>query len=128
MPYKDPTKRKAARVGEQAHRKKRYWSDPGFRAKEMARHKKYNDTDAHREDARRRARVARGAPQPTRPAPERCECCGRVDTRHLNADHDHNTGVFRGWLCFACNIGIGKLGDNYDGVLRALRYLGETLI
>jgi hypothetical protein len=125
MPYKDPAKKKAARSKEKARRKERYWSDPEFRAREMARHKKYNDTDAHRENARRRSR---GIPAPTRPAPDRCECCGKPDKRHLNADHDKTTGLFRGWLCFACNVGIGKLGDNYDGVLRALRYLGEKLV
>jgi len=38
-------------------------------------------------------------------------------------DHDHRTGKFRGWLCHDCNTSIGKLGDTFDGVMRAADYL-----
>jgi hypothetical protein len=41
-------------------------------------------------------------------------------------DHDHGTGAFRGWLCTPCNAGIGLLGDNAEGVRRALQYLSKT--
>jgi hypothetical protein len=54
------------------------------------------------------------------PQPDRCECCGKV-TKKLHLDHD-KTG-FRGWLCHGCNTGIGALGDNIEGILRALDYL-----
>lgn len=63
----------------------------------------------------------RGHPVPTRPRPEICECCGA--RRRLALDHDHVTGMFRGWLCFNCNTSIGKLGDTEEGVWRALTYL-----
>lgn len=66
----------------------------------------------------------KGYPTPTRPCPQLCECCGNPPGRKaLALDHDHVTGKFRGWLCGACNPAIGSLGDNYDGVLRALDYL-----
>lgn len=50
-----------------------------------------------------------------------CEICG--STEKLCYDHDHITGEFRGVLCSKCNRHIGGLGDSYDGVKRALRYL-----
>ena len=51
-----------------------------------------------------------------------CQCCGRKSDS-LHFDHDHNTEKYRGFLCHFCNTGIGKLGDNIEGVTRALRYL-----
>lgn len=71
-------------------------------------------------------RKHRGYPEPTRPMPLTCENCdgppnGRSKT--LCLDHDHQTGAFRGWLCFHCNTGLGKLGDDEAAVLRVLRYL-----
>ena len=51
-----------------------------------------------------------------------CHCCGRKSDS-LHFDHDHNTKKYRGFLCHFCNTGIGKLGDNIEGVNRALRYL-----
>jgi len=81
----------------------------------------------------RRTEAIRGAtrhqPAATRPAPERCECCGalraekHVGRRQLARDHCHTTGTFRGWLCTQCNSGIGQLGDNIQGLERAIAYL-----
>ena len=56
------------------------------------------------------------------PKPKKCECCYKL-TENLVVDHDHKTGKFRGWLCKTCNIGIGKLGDNKEGIQKALGYL-----
>jgi hypothetical protein len=53
--------------------------------------------------------------------PNQCECCGKFDD--LVLDHDHETGKFRGWLCDKCNLGIGRLGDNLQGVVSAVNYL-----
>ena len=59
--------------------------------------------------------------------PSLCQCCGleRVKGRYhsLVLDHCHDTNAFRGWICDKCNVGIGKLGDNLDGVLNAVAYL-----
>ena len=55
------------------------------------------------------------------PPPDKCELCGRVESLHL--DHDHITHEFRGWLCRSCNTSLGGLGDNVEGLLRAIAYL-----
>lgn len=46
-------------------------------------------------------------------------------TGRVCIDHDHNTGKVRGILCMSCNSGIGKLGDNKEGLERALRYISN---
>ena len=38
-------------------------------------------------------------------------------------DHDHKTDMFRGWLCNNCNTGLGAMGDNIEGLKKAMRYL-----
>jgi hypothetical protein len=38
-------------------------------------------------------------------------------------DHDHVTGLFRGWLCHDCNRGIGALADSPERINRVLSYL-----
>jgi len=50
-----------------------------------------------------------------------CEIC--ESTQNLCYDHDHVTMAFRGVLCRCCNQSIGKLGDTYEGVMRAIKYL-----
>jgi hypothetical protein len=78
--------------------------------------RKYNESP--------KGRVARGLPEPTRPMPAECENCGRPpDQFNLHVDHDHATGTFRGWLCRRCNLGIGLLGDDAAGALKAYNYL-----
>lgn len=86
----------------------------------LARQKARNQT------TRARVRTKSGLPIPTRPSPEFCELCGRLQMALLALDHDHATGKFRGWLCHQCNTGIGKLGDSIAGLKRALRYLGRN--
>ena len=39
------------------------------------------------------------------------------------ADHDHETELFRGWLCHKCNLGLGNLGDDAERCKRAAEYL-----
>ena len=50
-----------------------------------------------------------------------CEVCG-IDS-NLVYDHDHTTMKFRGVLCSRCNVAIGILGDNEQGLLNALNYI-----
>ena len=53
-----------------------------------------------------------------------CHMCNKdLSNAKICIDHDHTTGRVRGILCSACNTGIGLLGDNIEGVERALRYL-----
>lgn len=72
---------------------------------------------------RRRNGRIRGYPEPTRPIPDGCECCGKPRAVTLALDHDHETGGFRGWLCRKCNTALGLLGDSKEGILRLLRYI-----
>jgi hypothetical protein len=69
-----------------------------------------------------------------RPMPQFCECCGkkpgetsRSRLTKLVLDHDPSTKQFRGWLCEDCNLAIGCLGDNIEGLNRALEYLKRSL-
>lgn len=62
-----------------------------------------------------------------------CGCCGKeISTdRHSEqkkacVDHCHDTKQIRGLLCHSCNMGIGKLGDNLEGVVKAARYLEKA--
>lgn len=41
----------------------------------------------------------------------------------LNVDHCHETGRVRGLLCNRCNHALGNLGDNAEGLARALAYV-----
>lgn len=60
----------------------------------------------------------------------RCAICGSLPEQdsmkhELAVDHDHVTGKIRGLLCRHCNIGLGKLGDNLAGLMRAVNYLSK---
>jgi hypothetical protein len=54
--------------------------------------------------------------------PKFCECCGKIPKKWC-LDHDHCTDEFRGWICEPCNTGIGRLGDDVEGIVKALNYL-----
>lgn len=41
----------------------------------------------------------------------------------LCVDHDDETGIVRGVLCGACNVGIGHLNHSVDLLSRAIQYL-----
>lgn len=53
--------------------------------------------------------------------PDRCDICKTVG--HVDYDHDHASGKFRGWLCRRCNIALGMAGDSVDRLLLLIRYL-----
>lgn len=54
-----------------------------------------------------------------------CDMCGVSEdklNRLLALDHDHSTGVFRGWLCDQCNMSLGT----YETIRpKAEKYLGR---
>mgnify|MGYP003669905177 FL=1 len=58
------------------------------------------------------------------PKPDNCDCCH--ERKSLTLDHDHVTGIFRGWLCRGCNTGQGALGDNLEAVLQCAIYLEKN--
>lgn len=54
----------------------------------------------------------------------RCALCSEDQRpRKLCVDHDHKTGLVRGLLCSIHNTSIGNLGDDEQGILKALKYL-----
>ncbi|MEV6547987.1 endonuclease VII domain-containing protein [Streptomyces sp. NPDC051597] len=57
----------------------------------------------------------------------KCALCpmifANIGRRNLCVDHDHVTGRVRGLLCRRCNSSIGQLGDDVDGLRRALAYV-----
>ena len=62
-----------------------------------------------------------------KPIHKHCYCCGKY-CENLVLDHDHKTNKFRGWLCKSCNVGIGYLGDNIEGLLNAIQYIKQSSI
>ena len=70
--------------------------------------------------AKERNRLKRLHPRPPDGTP--CACCSRAGSR-LFIDHDHITNEFRGYVCRRCNLALGYLGDNNQGVINALAYL-----
>ena len=115
------------RAAARTDKARKYFRD--WRAANKEKSDGYHRTYIEKYPERRKATMRRtaGLPDPTRPEPDHCECCGGLPGRHsMCLDHDHNTGEFRGWLCTKCNSAIGKLGDDLDGVLRAVKYLTET--
>ena len=54
-----------------------------------------------------------------------CAVCRRTKGRQV-VDHDHVTGKVRGILCVRCNVSIGGLGDNVEGLMRAICYLEKA--
>ena len=60
----------------------------------------------------------------------KCAICDHPETQTRNGkakalavDHDHATGKIRGLLCSDCNQAIGKLKEDRDVLLSAIRYL-----
>lgn len=60
-----------------------------------------------------------------RQRPECCDCCGsqRTGRRPMHWDHDHATGLFRGWLCHPCNAALGHVGDRVERLDLLVTYL-----
>lgn len=59
---------------------------------------------------------------------EVCQICNctlvlEKGARRACLDHDHRTGLIRGWLCDSCNRGIGFLKDSPAVLTAALAYL-----
>ena len=56
-----------------------------------------------------------------------CKLCSKpfesLMQKHLHIDHCHENGKVRGLLCMQCNVGLGMLGDNEAGLLKALAYV-----
>jgi hypothetical protein len=57
----------------------------------------------------------------------KCEACGWVGSGEIRGrvyiDHDHATGLFRGFLCSPCNLMAGISKDQEDRLLLVAEYL-----
>lgn len=74
-----------------------------------------------------RERIKQGLPVPTRPVSSTCEICGRAPQgKALALDHCHKQGIFRGWLCTQCNLGLAMFKDDPVAFLAAFRYLAQS--
>lgn len=80
---------------------------------------------AHRERLLRKREAILG-----RKRPSTCEICGSDGCGRGNKpesgicfDHDHATGVPRGWLCDRCNKVLGLVYDNPALMHKLIRYL-----
>jgi hypothetical protein len=64
----------------------------------------------------------------TAPKDTICGICNKPASKGNNIvfDHCHLSNTFRGYCCNSCNRSMGVLGDNVDGLLRALNYLLKT--
>ncbi len=133
MPYADPKKRlergrryRAKYRKEINERRNQKRAEDPEKARAYARQYRAENLIKVRAYGRKYMRKVAELPDPTRPEPKYCECCAGLpngNTAFLHLDHCHVTGRFRGWLCSSCNTGIGQLGDNLDGVYKALFYL-----
>lgn len=58
-----------------------------------------------------------------RPRPDVCEICGEQSKKRLCFDHCHQSGQFRGWLCYPCNTALGLVKDSPKRLKALLKYL-----
>ena len=55
-----------------------------------------------------------------------CAICGlkeSMNRKNLCIDHCHESGMIRGLLCHACNVGLGHFNDNTKKLYNAIKYL-----
>ncbi len=60
-----------------------------------------------------------------------CPVCRKkkpiISNASVALDHDHHTGKIRGYICLACNTGMGQLKDDIGILKRAIKWLSGTL-
>jgi hypothetical protein len=99
-----------------ARRKKRYHSDPEFRAYLMRKGRETklrHDYNLEPEDAQGLLKEQEGF----------CKICGRDITKDFHVDHIKGTKIVRGLLCGPCNRAIGLLKESIPALTKAIAYL-----
>ena len=65
--------------------------------------------------------------KPPKGTPFRCPICEKYSIAHVTAkivaDHDHDTGKIRNFICDSCNTGLGRFKNGQDCLKNALLYL-----
>jgi len=56
-----------------------------------------------------------------RQKPTECEICGAMGK--ICFDHDHATGLFRGWICWRCNVVLGHVKDSAELLEMLMKYI-----
>jgi hypothetical protein len=73
------------------------------------------------------SKVLRDIKKQNPPPPKGTHCaiegCNNTD---LHCDHNHVTGVFRGYICTQHNTGLGKMGDSMVELIKGIEYLMAT--
>ena len=93
----------------------RYNNDPEFRAKSLA-------TTRNAAFIRRYGITADEVEAMFDKQGRVCAIC-REEPKTPHVDHDHETGIVRGILCYRCNVGIGYFKDSKHRLIAAGRYL-----
>ena len=57
--------------------------------------------------------------------PQSCQVCG--SRKRICVDHNHETGIVRGFLCNRCNVVLGKVRDNPSLLEKLALYLREKV-
>jgi hypothetical protein len=131
VPRKDPEARREyerARYLRRKEQQREYSRQPAVRDRMRAREaeRRYNMTEAGRARARaysrKSARRGLGILNPTgETRTGTCQICLRENVQ-LVCDHDHTTGLVRGWPCGNCNRAAGMIGDTLESARRLVAY------
>jgi hypothetical protein len=127
---RDPEKEKRRQAAKYQRNKEHYLkynrdylkANPEKRREYEAR-KKIANPQRFKEQRRRlhRRKMSEKVALAGRPRPDHCELCGRKGPIYW--DHDHVTGLFRGWLCRGCNTSLGMMMDNPVWLRRLADYV-----
>lgn len=133
---------RVANVDKCKARWREYYHRPEVREKRLKQHKEWaNAGDGRYKLALKRSRVAskRNGSKPCTSTPDIikasfsgiCEICGKTEVengRKLSMDHDHETGEFRGWVCWTCNSMLGLARDSSEILKKAVKYLEKPKV
>lgn len=121
MPYANPIVAKAKAKERYQKYKDKYWKNPDGSWKKRAPEARRKTANAwyqrNKLEVQRKMKEKRDR---TRHIGD-CAICGWHG--HLHWDHDHSTGLFRGWLCPSCNLALGHARENPNTLQKMIMYL-----
>lgn len=71
-----------------------------------------------------KSRKGRQEARAGRPRSASCEICGKYGK--IVFDHDHDSDVFRGWICSRCNFVLGEVGDSQELLMKLVEYINKS--